>query len=170
MKKVLLFTFIIFSFFAFGQKVKIKKGEVFIDDKLIYRVEDTGSSTIVSDLKGNEIVAILRTTYEVPKNRPLYGNERSTWTNSIFTVRFLKNGKELLTDIAEKEIIKNLYKSNIVDEDGELDDEKVDVFVNKYNNDNLRSKLGATSQSSTVIIQNQTPVQPRTGISIGIGR
>ncbi|WP_345765768.1 hypothetical protein [Chryseobacterium endophyticum] len=168
MKKVLFGLALAISCLSFGQKVKIKKGQAFIDDKLVYNVEDTGTGEVISDLKGNEIISILRTTYETPKNRPLYPNERSTWTNIINTVRFLKNGKELLTDLSDKDIIKNLYKSNVIDESADLDDEKVDIFINKYNNDNLRSKLGAGSQSSTVIIQQSN--RPRNGFNVSIGR
>lgn len=167
MKKVLFGLALIIASLTFGQKVKIKKGQAFIDDKLVYNVEDTGTGEVISDLKGNEIISILRTTYETPKNRPLYPNEKSTWTNVINTVRFLKNGKELLTDLNDKDIIKNLYKSNVIDESGDLDDEKVDIFINKYNNDNLRSKLGGTSQS-TVIIQQDN--RPRNGFNISVGR
>lgn len=168
MKKILLSSMLIVSCMAFGQKVKIKKGQAFIDDKLVYNIEDTGTSEVISDLKGNEIVSILSTSYETPKNRPLYPNESSTWRNVINTVRFLKNGKELLTDLSDKDIIKNLYKSNLIDETGELDDEKVDIFINKYNNDNLRGKLGASNQSSTVIIQQDS--RPRNGFNISLGR
>lgn len=168
MKKTLFGFAVVASCLTFGQKVKIKKGQAFLDDKLVYNVEDTGTGEVISDLKGNEIISILRTTYETPKNRPLYPHESSTWTRIINTVRFLSNGKELLTDLSDKDIIKNLYKSNLIDESGDLDEEKVDIFINKYNNDNLRGKLGATSQSSTVIIQQDS--RPRKGFNISLGR
>ncbi|MBD8081821.1 hypothetical protein [Chryseobacterium caseinilyticum] len=167
MKKILLSSLLAFSVVTFAQKVKFKRDQVFIDEKLAYNVEDTGTSQVISDLKGNEIFSILPTTYTVPKTTPLARNEPSTWTKVIYTVRFLESGKELLTDLRDKDIIKGFYKSNIIDENGVIDEDKIDIFINKYNNENLRSKLGNTSQSSTVIIQDS---RPRNGVNISLGR
>ena len=59
----------------------------------------------------------------------------------VFTVRFLKSGSEIFTDMDHKEVIKAIYKSKLVDENGNIDEEKLTIFINKYNNENLKLKI-----------------------------
>jgi hypothetical protein len=141
MKKVLFASMFIFSCFAFGQKVKIKKDKVFVDDKETYHIETNNYNFILSDLKDNEIISALSSTYEVPKTPPIYPNESPYWTKVIYTVRFLKYNKELVTDLADKDIIKNIYKSGVFDESGNADEAKIDLFIAKYSNEDLKIKL-----------------------------
>ncbi|MCD9615526.1 MULTISPECIES: hypothetical protein [Chryseobacterium] len=141
MKKVLYISMLAFSFLAFGQKVKIKKDKVFIDDKETYHIETNDFNFILSDIKDNAVVSALGSTYQVPKTPPLYPNESPYWTKVIYTVRFLKYNKELVTDLADKDIIKNIYKSGIFDENGNADESKIDLFIAKYSNEDLKIKL-----------------------------
>ena len=46
-----------------------------------------------------------------------------------------------MTDMSEKDIIKAVHKSNMVGSDGKIDEEKLNIFINKYNNENLKYKL-----------------------------
>ncbi|MCT2409692.1 hypothetical protein NZD88_19235 [Chryseobacterium antibioticum] len=141
MKKVLYISMLAFSCLAFGQKVKIKKDKVFIDDKETYHIETNNYNFILSDVKDNGIVSVLGSTYEVRKTPPIYPNESPYWTKIIYTVRFLKNNKELVTDLSDKDIIKNIYKSGIFDENGNADEAKIDLFIAKYSNEDLKIKL-----------------------------
>ncbi|WP_313001558.1 hypothetical protein [Chryseobacterium gleum] len=141
MKKVLYISMLAFSFLVFGQKVKIKKDKVFIDDKETYHIETNDFNFILSDIKDNAVVSVLGSTYQVPKTPPLYPNESPYWTKVIYTVRFLKYNKELVTDLADKDIIKNIYKSGIFDENGNADESKIDLFIAKYSNEDLKIKL-----------------------------
>ncbi|CAI8805055.1 hypothetical protein [Chryseobacterium sp. IT-36CA2] len=141
MKKVLYISMLAFSCIAFGQKIKVKKDKVFVDDKETYHIETNDYNFILSDLKDNEIVSVLGSTYEVPKTPPIYKNESPYWTKLIYKVRFLKSNKEVITDLSDKDIIKNIYKSGIFDENGTADEAKVDLFVAKYSNEDLKIKL-----------------------------
>lgn len=141
MRKTLFLSMLIFSCFAFGQKVKIKKDKVFVDDKEIYHIENNDFNFILSDIKNNEIVSVLGSTFQVPKTPPIYPNESPYWTRVIYTVRFLKSNKEAVTDLSDKDIIKNIYKSGIFDDNGNTDESKIDLFINKYSNEDLKLKL-----------------------------
>lgn len=141
MKKVLYISLLAFSFLAFGQKVKIKKDKVFVDNKETYHIETNNYNFILSDVKDNGMVSVLGSTYQVRKTPPIYPNESPYWTKIIYTVRFLKNNKELVTDLSDKDIIKNIYKSGIFDENGNADESKIDLFIAKYSNEDLKIKL-----------------------------
>lgn len=141
MKKFLYLSIIFFSCIAFAQKVKFKKDKIFIDDKETYHVESNNINFILSDLKDNEIISVLGSTYQVRKAPPIYPNESPYWTQIIYTVRFLKYNKELVTDLSDKDIVKNIYKSAIFDENGNADEAKIDLFIAKYSNEDLKLKL-----------------------------
>lgn len=141
MKKILFSSMLIVSCFAFGQKVKIKKDKVFVDDRETYHIENNDINFILSDIKDNAIVSVLGSTYQVRKTPPIYPNESPYWTRVIYTVRFLKNNKELVTDLSDKDLIKNIYKSRLFDENGIADEGKIDLFIAKYSNEDLKLKL-----------------------------
>lgn len=145
MKKILFITLFIVSYFSFGQKVKLKDGSVLIDKVEVYKYNDDGVLTI-STLSNKEIFIIKNNYYEVPN--PLYGTAgcpastcNKTYKKSFITFRFLENGNEFSSELSDKDIIKNFYKSGILKEDGTSDEEKREIFINKYSNDNLKYKL-----------------------------
>jgi hypothetical protein len=43
--------------------------------------------------------------------------------------------------MAPKQIILAVYNAGMVDAEGKIDEEKLDVFITKYNNENLKYKL-----------------------------
>lgn len=140
MKKVILGFAIIVSCLSFGQKVKIKKGFVSIDDKTIYKFERSGYTSIVSTLNGKEFLSINTNSYETD-NPSRYSSIR-TIDNFIHTVRFLDSDKEFTTNLSYNDICLNIYKSNLINsEDGKLDEDKVNIFIKKYNNEDLKLKL-----------------------------
>ncbi|HLA55861.1 MAG TPA: hypothetical protein VK623_07155 [Flavobacterium sp.] len=129
---------------TFGQKVKIKKGIVTVDDVEVYKIDKEGSMETLSTMASNEFLSILSTTYEVRNEahyRPNGQNFPAMITKWIFTVKFLESGKDLATDLSPKDIIKAVYKSEMVDANGKIDEEKLNIFINKYNNENLKYKL-----------------------------
>lgn len=141
MKKILLLTFLIFSFFSFGQKVKLKKNIVYIDDKEVFHYEEIGFNTTFSTLSGKEFLSVNASKYEVPKTIPTPSYMSKTWTEYIYKATFLNSGKNLITDIGNKELIKQIYKYGIVDENGNVDEGKIDILINKFNNEDLKLKL-----------------------------
>jgi hypothetical protein len=148
MKKVLVILFLSISFLGFSQKVKLKKDKVIIDDVETYNYEREGLLTTFSTLNSSEeFISVLSTEYQT-KNDAYYRTPNPSKygispmrAEFVFTVKFLKSGKELFTEMAPKEVIKAVFKANLVDENGKIDDEKLDVFITKYNNENLRLKI-----------------------------
>lgn len=132
---------------ASAQKVKFKKDKAIIDDVEVFNVDKDGMSMTLATLSGHEFVTILTTTYQEKnphhynRNNPNAHKFPQFVTKDVHTVRFLKSGTELYTDLSHKDIVKNVHKSGLVDAEGNLDDEKVNVFINKYNNENLKLKL-----------------------------
>ncbi|AWM13776.1 hypothetical protein NHF50_07735 [Flavobacterium sp. NRK F10] len=144
MKKVLILLLLSFSVLSFSQKVKFKKGNVLIDGVEVYKYENEGSTMTLSTLGGEEFVSFLSTSYEVPnpaRSQPGGHNYPATLKKYVVTVRFLESGKELFTDLSSKEIAKAINKSELVSEDGSIDEEKLDKFINKYNNETLKLKI-----------------------------
>ncbi|MCF6131500.1 hypothetical protein [Flavobacterium wongokense] len=147
MKKVLVVLFLSISFLGFSQKVKLKKEKVIIDDVETYNYEEEGRSITFSTLKSEEFITVLSTTYE--EKNPAHYNQNNPQAyrypafinKEVNTVKFLKSGKELFTDMRDKEIIKAVFKANLVDENGNIDEEKLNIFINKYNNENLKLKI-----------------------------
>ena len=148
MKKLLfVFAALLMIGSASAQKVKFKKDKALIDDVEVYNVDKDGMMMTLATLSGNEFITILTTTYQEKNphhynaNNPHAHKFPQFVTKEVHTVRFLKSGAELYTDQSFKDIVKNVHKSGMVDAEGNLDDEKVNIFINKYNNENLKLKL-----------------------------
>ena len=144
MKKSIVFFFLIFSFFGFSQKVKFKKGMVLIDNVEVFKYDSEGNSTTYSSLDGDEFVIVLSTSYDIPNpngNSPGMSGAPATLKRYVYTVRFLDSGKELYTDLFDKDLAKAFFKSELFNEDGSLNQDKVDKFINKYNNETLKLKI-----------------------------
>jgi hypothetical protein len=147
MKKILVVLLLSLSFLGFAQKVKLKKDKVIIDDVEVYNYEEEGRSITFSTLKSEEFITVLSTTYQERNPAHYNGNDPNAYRypalidKRVFTVKFLKSGRELFTDMRDKEIIKAVFKANLVDENGDIDEEKLNIFINKYNNENLKLKI-----------------------------
>ncbi|PJE41444.1 MAG: hypothetical protein CUR32_09770 [Flavobacterium sp.] len=147
MKKVFTILFFVLSFSAFAQKVKLKKDKVIIDDVEVYNYERQGDTYTFSTLSAVEFVTVLSTEYQVRNDAYYRTPNPSKYGMSplkkefVFTVRFLKSGQEIFIDMDHKDVIKAIYKSKLVDENGNIDEEKLTIFINKYNNENLKLKI-----------------------------
>ncbi len=147
MKRIFIVLFLSLSLVSFSQKVKLKKDKVIIDDIEVYNYEEEGRIFTFSTLKSDEFISVLSTTYQ--ERNPAHYNTNNPHAHKfpalierrVYTVKFLKSGKELFTDLREKDVIKAVFKSNLVDENGNIDEEKLDIFINKYNNENLKLKI-----------------------------
>jgi len=147
MKKIVTILFLCISVFGFSQKVKLKKEKVIIDDIETYNYEKEGMSITFSTLSSKEFITVLSTIYQAknPAHYNTYNPNAYKFpafiNGEVNTIKFLKSGRELFTDLSDKEIIKAVFKANLVDENGAIDDEKLDMFINKYNNENLKLKI-----------------------------
>lgn len=143
--KIIFILFVLFSSLCgFSQKVKLKKDKVLIDDVEVYTNVDEGTVNTLSTLSGTEFITIVATYYDErnpARNLPNGHNFPATIRKAIYTVKFLETGRELFTDLSFKDIIKSIYNSKMVDEKGEIDGDKMNIFITKYNNDNLRYKI-----------------------------
>ena len=147
MKRIFTVLFLMLSIASFSQKVKLKKDKVLIDDVEVYNYEKEGFMYTFSTLSSVEFISVLITKYQERNPAHYNGNDPNAfrypafYDKEVYTVKFLKSGKELFTDLREKDIIKAVYKANLVDENGVIDEAKLDVFINKYNNENLKLKI-----------------------------
>ena len=147
MKKMLVVLFLSISFLGFSQKVKLKKDKVIIDDVEVYNYEEEGRMITFSTLKSEEFITVLTTIYK--ERNPAHYNQNNPQAyrypalidKRVYTVKFLKSGRELITDMRDKDIIKAVFKANLVDENNNIDEEKLNIFINKYNNENLKLKI-----------------------------
>lgn len=147
MKKLLIALFLCFSFLSYGQKVKFKKGIVTIDGTEFVKYNEEGFFTSYSTLNDVEFITVLSTSYEernssyyTTPNPSKYGI-RPTISRYVFTVKFPEFDKELTTDMYQKDFILAIYKNKIINEDGTINEENIDKFISKYNNENLKLKI-----------------------------
>lgn len=143
MKKILFVLFFLTSFVSVAQKAKLKKDKVLIDNVEVYSFTKEGTMTTLSTLSKVEFVSIVTTSYQ-EKNRfydPKYSSSQEYLVLYVHTVKFLKSGKELTTDLDLKRLSAAIYNSNLVDENGNVDEVKLETFITKYNNENLKLKI-----------------------------
>lgn len=143
-KAILLIAFLALSFSATAQKVKFKRGKVLIDKVETYEINNESTVTSFSTLNGKEFVSVVYTSYEEPNpasKMPHTGYIPPTLKKTVSTVKFLESGKEMVTNMSNKKLIKAIYKAEMVDADGNIDEDKLNIFINKYNNENLKYKL-----------------------------
>lgn len=147
LKHLFSILFLCASLSGFAQKVKFKKDKALVDDVEMYKVDRDGNMMTVATISDVEFISTVSTSYQEKNPARYNGNNPNAYrlpeflTKWVVTLKFLKSGNELFTDLSEKDIIKAIYKSKIVDDEGVIDEEKMNIFINKYNNDNLKYKL-----------------------------
>ena len=139
-----LVTFLLLSLTTFAQKVKFKDNKASIDNNQVFGYVKEGNTMVLATLSGKEFVSILTTSYE-EKNpahyRPHGENFPAMRTMWVYTVKFLQSGREMVTDMQPRDLVKALHQSKMVVEEGIIDEEQLKLFINKYNNENLKYKL-----------------------------
>ena len=169
MKKVLFFSLMMFSMFVFGQDIKMKKGIVTVDGKEWAKYDGCGGfDTQCSFYFGeSEIVLSFQSLNDPAKRSYANSDGRVTW----FEVKFLGTNKSFEIEERQKKIAEILYKSGVIDEKGNILDEKVDRLVEKYGTQYSQQYFKNSNQNPTVIINNNTTSdRPRNGVNISIGR
>lgn len=132
MKKVFTILFLTMTLLSFSQKIKLKKGDVLVDEAVWLKYQDCGSfqSTCSLLTKENEEIVFF-------KFISVKGAEPMTKSNPDGTLRyveisFLGEKKKIEVQKSQKDCIELLYNAKVVNEDGTLNSEKVDRLVEKY--------------------------------------
>jgi hypothetical protein len=128
--KQIFFTiaFLISNITSFSQEIKLKDGKVLIDGKeiLSYERQNWGDMEIhFYNLGTKDEVLYMK------KN----SNETRTYYEDDFTqIRFLTFGKSLETKIDKswKKFVEWLFQNKVLDDKGQFNEEKVDLFIKNY--------------------------------------
>jgi hypothetical protein len=159
MKKVLFASMFIFSCFAFGQKVKIKKDIVYIDGQEWLLAEEDTFNYSIFDKNKNEIIFFKYVRQNTGDNMLF---NRSGKPNYYF-VKFIGTDKSIEIREFPEDILKIIYKSNVINPDFTINQDKLNTLVEKYGNDFSKD----TGSTNTIIIKESAP---RNGVNISIGK
>ena len=127
-----LLLFIVLSFSSFAQDIKLKKGEIIVDDSIWLNYRDCGafeSTCSLLNLKNEEIIFIKFATVQDDDAVSL---SNLKGTVGYVQISFLGLKKKIEIQKRQKDCIKILYNSKVVNIDGSLNEEKVDLLFEKY--------------------------------------
>lgn len=141
MKKTLLFTFLVFSFFAFGQEVELKKGIIKLDNKEWGSYEGCGLLNKECSITNGKSEILLKYNDINLNGKNIY------WIN----VKFLGKNKSFEIQDFYKPIIKTLIKNKVFNEDGSFNEERIDILIEKYGSEYSEKYIKNTTQ---IIINN----------------
>lgn len=168
MKKLVLIVFIFFSFFSFAQKFKYNNQEVLVDGNVWLKFDGCGGFNTFCSLSnttsGDEIIFIK--VIRVP------GAESRTASNSsgdlvYYEVSFLGLNKKIELQKSYKSIVELLYKAKVVSDDQTLNEDKVNLLIEKYGTE-FSDRLNKSNNGQTIIINNNQEPK-KSGVNINIG-
>lgn len=165
MKKVVFIFAVLFPFLGFSQDIKLKKGEVLVDEKAWLNYDGCGgfSQNCSLMLASNKEEVIYMNLVIVPGVEPITNYNKNGELKYI-EVKFLGLNRTIELDTSFKKAIGILYNSKCINEDGTFNEEKVNRIVEKYGTP-FSDRLSGRS-TNTVIIREE----PRSGVNINIGR
>ena len=146
------------SVMSFSQKIKLKKGEVLVDDVAWLKYDGCGmlsANCSAMNLKGDEIIFIKM--LDNPFDDTMYCEVKFLGMNAMVEFEH--------TTI--KTIFEYLYKGKVVAEDGELDQDKVERFIEKYGTPVSTKLQRSNNNTNTIIIHDESP---KSGVNINLGR
>ncbi len=169
MKTKFVILFFAISFFGFSQKIKLKKGDVLVDEVVWLKYQDCGSFDSTCSLLGKDGEEIIFFKWiNVPGVEPITQYNKDGSLRYVEIV-FVGQKKKIELQKTQKDCIEMIYNSKLVNEDGTLNAEKVDRLVEKFGTPfSERLNKSSNNQSTIIINNNQEPV--RSGININIGR
>ncbi|HPF97231.1 MAG: hypothetical protein R2802_08440 [Flavobacteriaceae bacterium] len=163
MKKSVLFIFLLVSSLSFSQKIKLKKGEVLVDNEVWVKYDGCGGwdqMCSIANLNGDELI------YMKLLAKPETVDEKYWKVNFLGTQMSLDlNYNEGFGNINSR-LLEKFYNAKVINPDGTLNEEKVIRMVEKYGSP-FTDKAN-TSNQTIIINNNQTPEKP--GVNIQIGR
>lgn len=168
MKNIFLVLLLIVSFLGFSQDIKLKKGEVLVDDKAWLNYDGCGGFSQSCGLMttSNKEEVIYMNLVIVPGVEPIT-NYNKTGDLKYIEVKFLGLNKIIELDLTFKKAISIIYNSKCVNADGTFDEEKVERLVEKYGTP-FSDRLNKTTNNTNTIIIKEEP--RRSGVNINIGR
>ena len=179
MKKVLFFGLMIFTVFAFGQKVKSKKNVVYVDGKEYLNVKEDFASNYsytITSLDNKDLFYLKYNRYLDTKEVDRYNTDGAVSYFEVISPDL--NTIYFETDIAGclmgckayDNFVKILYNGAIVNQNGDVDFAKLENLSKKlgFKYAQKREEMSQSSPGNTVIIQQDT--RPRNGVNISIGR
>lgn len=156
---------LILAFAASAQKVKLKKGDVFVDEVQWLKYDGCGGWDNVCSLinaNGDEIVFIKFIQSE-PSTNMLFNKYGDP---NYYEVSFLGLNRKIEIREFFKEIIQILYNGKVVSADGTLDEDKVNRMVEKYGT-SFSDKLNRGTNNTVIIREDDDDDAPKVNISIG---
>lgn len=127
-KLILVFTLSIISLAGFSQKVKFKKEVVSVDDKEILTYERGGVFGAVA-YELSELGTKKRIITLVQNN----GGTHMELSDDYIQIKFLTLGKRAEIKGGDlRDAIKLLLKNEVLTSDGKLDESKVELFIQNY--------------------------------------
>ncbi len=168
MKNIILFFVLFISIFSFSQEIKLKKGEVFVDDKTWLNYDGCGgfSQNCSLMLTSNKEEIIYMNFVKVPGVEPIT-NFNKTGDLTYIEVKFLGLNKSIELDQTFKKAINIIYNSKCLNEDGTFDEDKVQRLIEKYGTPFSERINKSTTNNNTIIIKEEPR---RSGININLGR
>ena len=169
MKKIFMVFFLILTITSFSQDIKLKKGEVLVDEKVWLNYEGCGgfSSTCSLMISSNKEEIIYMNFIKIPGVEPIT-NYNKTGDLTYIDVKFLGLNRSIELDVTFKKAISIIYNSKCVNEDGTFDDDKVQRLIEKYGTPfSDRLNKTTTNNNNTIIIKEEPK---RSGVNINIGR
>jgi uncharacterized Zn ribbon protein len=167
MKRVALLFLVLFSTYCYSQKISLKKGDILVDEVAWMKYTECGtfdSTCSILNMNGDEIIFIKQ--IKIPGAEPMT-KSNPEGTLHFKEVKFL--GLDALVEFehtTDKKILALIYNAKLINEKGEVDEEKVQRFVEKHGTP-VSDRRGNTN-TNTIIIQ-ESPA-PRRGVNINIGR
>lgn len=170
MKKTIIFLFLLVTAYSFSQDIKLKKGEILVDEKAWLNYDGCGgfSNSCSLTLISNKEEVIYMNLVIVPGVEPITNYNRNGELKYI-EVKFLGLNRTIELDMTFKKAIGILYNSKCINEDGTFDEDKVQRLIEKYGtpfSDRL-NKTTTNNNTNTVIIKEEPR---RSGVNINIGR
>lgn len=167
MRRILLIAMLVVSAIGMSQKVKLKKGDVLVDDTVWLKYTECGtfdSTCSLVNASGDEIIFF--------KTIRLKGVEPITSSNkdgslTYYEISFLGLNKKIEMKDFQKEIMRLIYVGKAVNADGTLNPERVDRIVEKYGTPFSDQYNRSGSDTQTVIIKDETR---KPGVQVNIGR
>ena len=167
MKKLFFFIISFISILSFSQEVKLKKGNVIVDDVAWMKYQDCGAfdrTCSLLNLNNEELIFFKFVNVEgaLPST-----TANSKGTLSYVEIKFLGFNKSFEIQKRQKDIIELLYNSKVMNTDGTLNQEKAAILIEKYGSE-FSYRLNNKDNNQTIIIQQPAP--QRSGININLGR
>jgi hypothetical protein len=168
MKKAVFIFVVLFSFLGFSQDIKLKKGEVLVDEKTWMNYDGCGgfSQNCSLMITSNKEEIVYMDLVIVPGVEPIT-NYNKTGELKYIQVKFLGLNRAIELDMTFKKAISILYNSKCINEDGTFDEDKVQRLIEKYGTP-FSDRLNKTTNNNNTVIIKEEP--RRSGVNINIGR